>query len=326
MTSINDPNWMIEKYTEPRFAVAEIYVSGDLKTPDAEWENPPAGNIQYLSHSEQSRQFPMLARRTPDNHYSRKLFAYLAAIRDGATRIIDTDDDNFPTADFPDPSALHHHARFYCNPGWVNIHRLFGDKTGWPRGFPLDEVRSPQINALLGLPPAGAVAVVQGLVDSEPDVDAIYRMTNQAKISFNSAAPLVLDIGAVSPFNSQNTLFTEPVFPLLYLPTTVSSRFSDILRSIVAQPIMWRESLLVGFCSPNATQIRNIHNLFADFLEEITMYTSVKKALEIAIDSTMRISVEDNLHRVYEALALASIVDWSELATLEAWLEELSNV
>ena len=39
----------------------------------------------------------------------------------------------------------------------------------------------------------------------------------------------MLGSGTISPFNSQNTLFTRAVFPLLYLPTYVTFRFTDKL-------------------------------------------------------------------------------------------------
>ena len=58
---------------------------------------------------------------------------------------------------------------------------------------------------------------------------------------------MVLGTGTMSPFNTQNTLIRKELFALLYLPTYVTFRFTDILRGLVAQPIMWAAGYALGF-------------------------------------------------------------------------------
>ena len=78
------------------------------------------------------------------------------------------------------------------------------------------------------------VGVWQGLADEDPDVDAIYRLTSDTPCYFNERNPVVLAKGTVCPFNTQNTIIIKPLFNLLYLPTTATFRFTDILRGLVA--------------------------------------------------------------------------------------------
>ena len=40
----------------------------------------------------------------------------------------------------------------------------------------------------------------------------------------------------------------------MYLPTFVTFRFTDILRSYVAQPIMWNAGYRLGFTNATVTQ------------------------------------------------------------------------
>ena len=59
------------------------------------------------------------------------------------------------------------------------------------------------------------------------------------------------------------------MFPLLYLPSTVSFRFTDILRGYVAQSVINSSSKNWGFFQPTSYQERNDHNLMNDFHLEL---------------------------------------------------------
>ena len=121
------------------------------------------------------------------------------------------------------------------------------------------------------------VGIWQGLTDGDPDVIAVFRMTNGKLCFFKHREPVVLRQHTATPFNSQNTLIRKELFPLLYLPATVSFRFTDILRGLVAQPIMWLYGYHLGFIEVTVTQKRNVHNYFNDFLAKVHIFViSVK--------------------------------------------------
>jgi hypothetical protein len=171
------------------------------------------------------------------------------------------------------------------------------------------------------------VGVWQGLADGDPDVDAIYRLVVGAPCVFGQRDPVVLGPGTLSPWNSQNTAIRRELFPLLYLPVTVTFRFTDILRGLVAQPIMALAGYQLGFLSATVVQERNPHDFMADFESEVPMYTQCRRVIELVEASvSASCSLPRNLEAAYEALAQQGIVAPRELTTLRAWLDELGGL
>ncbi|MBO6575879.1 MAG: DUF288 domain-containing protein [Rhodothermales bacterium] len=299
-----------------------LIVAGDRKSPDT-WE---CAGAEFLDVQTQLDSGFRLASLLPFNHYCRKLIAYLTAVRRGATEIVDTDDDNLPYDDWSFPAFDAAYPTIGAQ-GYVNVYRRYTTAPIWPRGFPLS-----LITESLQTPPETSaespcnVGIWQGLADEDPDVDAVYRLTDDTPVTFAKAGPVVLESGAMCPFNSQNTAFRPEAFPLLYLPSTVTFRFTDILRGIVAQPILWAAGLQLGFLDATVRQVRNPHDYMADFRSEVPMYLHGEQAFDIARSTaSSSFSVADNLHRVYEALHTADIVQTEEITRLEAWLGDLTG-
>lgn len=301
-----------------------LIVVGDRKTP-TDWSLPPA---DYLGPDVQLALGGALARQLPWNHYCRKLLGYLRAIRRGAEVIYDTDDDNLPKADWEIPRFDGAYATTAEDLGFVNVYRSFSDAHIWPRGFPLRAIRDPR--TVLG--PAqeavvdAAVGIWQSLADGDPDVDAIYRLVDGRACHFKDRAPLVLGRGTICPFNSQATAVRKPLFPLLYLPGSVTFRFTDILRGLVAQPILWASGYQLGFTRATVVQERNPHDGLRDFESEIPGYLHADVIPGI-VGGAVRsgASVSDNLLAAYGSLHRAGIVDQSELPRVEAWIEDIAS-
>jgi hypothetical protein len=209
------------------------------------------------------------------------------------------------------------------NSGYINIYNLFSDQKIWPRGFPLRLITEKTIPSDPIEKRDTNVGVWQGLADEDPDVDAIYRLTSNEICNFNDHPPVVLGSHSICPFNSQNTAFRKELFALLYLPTFVTFRFTDILRGLVAQPIMWQHGFQLGFTNATVIQKRNIHDFVKDFESEIPMYLYTEKVVEL-VNKTVSNgrSVEDNLYNAYQELFKHEIVDSREIETLEAWLKD----
>lgn len=296
-----------------------LIVVGDAKTP-AEWSCP---NATFLSFDAQQISGDAFAALLPVNHYSRKMLGYLEAIKLGSVCIADTDDDNIPKSGWGFPEWAGTYEATPTDLGFINVYRWFTKQRIWPRGYPLR-----QISELTDLPPLTRqpcrVAVWQGLADGDPDVDAIYRLTSNEPCVFSRRDPIVLQSGTLCPFNSQNTLFTSDAFPLLYLPAHVTFRFTDILRGLVAQPILWAYEASVGFVDASVVQLRNPHDYFRDFISEIPMYSFTERVVEVVAGVvTSSRSIADNLFVAYEALHGAGIVEQRELGLLRAWLAAL---
>ncbi len=317
MTSIFPPTQAVKEFCARKDW--HLIVVGDKKTP-VDWSYE---NVTYLPADLQQEVGGSLAEALPWNHYSRKLIGYLHAMKQGAQVIADVDDDNIPFSNWGELPAEN---EYYVidQPGFVNIYQFFSDTFIWPRGLPLDKVRQPMptLGRKRKAPP---VSIWQFLANGDPDVDAIHRLLFNQIINFKEHPPIVLNKGTYCPFNSQNTLFLQEAFPLLYLPATVTFRFTDILRGLVAQPVLWAHGLRLGFASATVYQERNPHNYMKDFESEVPMYLFSEKTAQLAFESVSpNNSITINLFKVYEALEKHGIVSAQELNILQAWNREVS--
>ena len=267
---------------------------------------------------------PHLSKVMPFNHYCRKMFGYLKAVRAGVDVVIDTDDDNLPKPNWGFPEYQGNFEHVGVGEGFVNVYQWFTDAKIWPRGLPLDLINTAFETAGKQTFRDCSVGIWQGLADEDPDVDAIYRLTSDQVCTFNDRNPVVLSKGTVCPFNSQNTATRRTLFPLLYLPAHVTFRFTDILRGLVAQPIMWLHGYTLGFTRATAIQVRNSHDYMKDFVSELPMYQHCREVVEVVSDAiSTNNSLESNLHAAYSALLAKEIVVDQELRTLDAWLSEI---
>ncbi len=322
ITTIQSPTPSIRKWL--RTISGRVIVVADCKTPP-DWM---LEGCDFLSVRMQQRMSFHLQRFLPWNHYCRKMIGYLKAMEQQADIIIDTDDDNEPLH----PYALLPQEGMYWKTaeksGFANVYRWFSDLWIWPRGFPLRHLVSSVFRYRWDVRKNNCrIGLWQGLVDGDPDVDAVYRMIVRREFRFHRREPLVLAKGTICPINSQNTIFFRDAFALLYLPAFVSFRFTDILRGLVAQPVLWAADLLAGFTAPTAFQLRNPHNLIQDFRSEIPCFLHAEKVCRIAVETVRKQDgIADNLHRVYEALLKHRIVRDPELRLLDAWLEDYAKL
>jgi hypothetical protein len=321
ITSIFSPSLAVEK-----FSVLDGYklvVVGDKKSPTG-WEQE---NVRYLSIEHQELMDFTLAGELPYNHYCRKMMGYLYAIREGADFIVDTDDDNIPYEEwgFPEMEGVYDHID--ADLGFINIYQLYTSKKIWPRGLPLKLINTNFELYNKILPAHSRIGVWQGLADEDPDVDAIYRLTSDESCFFEKRNPIVLKNNTICSFNSQNTIFRKELFALLYLPTYVTFRFTDILRGLVAQPIMWLFNYHLGFTSATVIQKRNPHDYMKDFVSEVPMYFHAENIIKIVLSviSADR-SISDNLLFAYNELHINGIVEHEELNVLRAWIKDINNI
>lgn len=320
ITTVMSPTEAVKEYSN--YNDYKLIVVGDKKTP-AIWN---VNNCKFISITEQDIDKSDFNAKIPYNHYSRKMIGYLFAINESAEIIIDTDDDNLPKSGWGFPNFDCDYDVINEDTGFINIYKLFTEQNIWPRGFPLNKINVEKDNSSNSRYKLEnkkvTVGVWQGLVDKDPDVDAIYRLTNNNPCYFRQRNPVVLGKGTVCPFNSQNTAFRKELFPLLYLPAFVNFRFTDILRGLVAQPIMWLYGYKLGFFSPTVVQERNTHDQLKDFESEIPVYLFSEKILELVSGKIRaQLSINENIAIAYEELYQNSIVKKEELELLIKWLK-----
>lgn len=321
ITSIFEPTEAVCAFA--KMSNQRLFVVGDKKTP-MEWKCP---NATYLSVEEQQEMRFELVKTLPFNHYCRKMLGYISAIKDGCEYIIDTDDDNMPKKDWAFPALDADFDCFSKNKGFINVYQLFTRQKIWPRGLPLNYISSELEREKEFVRRKCRVGVWQGLVDEDPDVDAIYRLTSDMPCVFEARDPIVLGEGTISPFNTQNTMVRKELFPLLYLPVTVTFRYTDILRGLIAQPIMWAHNYQLGFTKATVVQKRNPHNYMKDFLSEIPMYENGGRVVDIVMNvASAKKSITDNLYNSYCALLAERVVQREEMTALECWIKDLDGL
>jgi hypothetical protein len=280
-------------------------VVADRKTP----HYPERNNMIFLSVSVQlsmRKDFKRFIDLIPWNHFGRKNIGYLYAIIHGAKIIFDFDDDNvlkpsFKSIDSFQKTVRGIHSDTVCN-STVNAYKLMGGPVGevssWPRGFPLNLIKSGCDESLqvLNEEQKNKISIYQSLADREPDVDAIYRLTRTVPFNFdaNHLETINFPKGAFTPFNAQATFYLYPAFWTILLPITVRrtslvflppeqvqqvllcmqvhGRVSDIWRSYISQPLLWELNNTIALTPPAVVQNRNAHHFLADFDAEKDLY------------------------------------------------------
>lgn len=325
ITSISSPNAAMRSFADgSQAAGVDFLVVGDSKSPPA-FELP--GCTYFSIEAQRSTPF-FFAQRCPIGHYARKNVGYLLAIARGAELILDTDDDNYPRTDFWAKRSQIVNVPYHVSDDWVNVYRFFSDTLIWPRGLPLDRIHSvtPQYESLSAK--TIDCPIQQGLADENPDVDAVYRLILPLPQSFHPGRAVALSANAWVPFNSQNTTWFKPAFPLLYLPAFCSFRMTDIWRSFVAQRIAWVNDWRILFHEATVWQERNAHNLMKDFADEVPGYLGNTNIVETLSKLPLRKGTEHigaNMLMCYEALVEIAAVGREELSLLSLWLDDLGR-
>ena len=308
----------------------KLIIIGDRKSPkfyDIEYG-------EYLNVTAQKELDYQISKLLPADTYSRKMIGYLLAKESECKWIKETDDDNYPSETFFDePRGIVSVRTFQTSDRWLNPYFFFSDEYIWPRGFPINRISesfsNPDIKNQAEIEIDLKYSIIQGLADGDPDMDAIFRLTTSIKrdILFEKHKPLLIPRNAFAPFNSQVTTWPIQLLPLMYLPVTCSFRMTDIWRSFIAQYLMPKSFNLI-YVGPQVFQVRNEHDLFEDFKQELDGYLGYEKFIELLKDFKPAETLKDLpevLFDVYTKLINFNYFKSLELVYLEAWLNDLGK-
>lgn len=326
ITSVSSPNKAMNEFANCCKKMGYTFiVIGDESSP----KDFSINGCEFYNIEEQIKTGFKFAEMCPRRHYARKNIGYLVAIKNGATIIVETDDDNMPYETFWRRPERRQKAKIIENAGWINIYRYFTDEKIWPRGIPLEEINKEIISFESLHTRQMDCPIQQGLADENPDVDSIYRLTMPLPQSFRKDRRVVLAKDAWCPFNSQNTTWWRDAFALLYLPSYCSFRMTDIWRGFIAQRIAHVNGWGILFHEPTVWQQRNEHNLIKDFKDEIPGFLNNAEIcrefenleLEPGLDK-----IGDNLRLSYEKLVEKELVHDSELELLDIWISSINKL
>ncbi len=313
ITTINAPTASVKKIA----SLIPVIAIGDTKTP-SDWK---CDNVKYVGINEQL-DFTL---DLPFNHYARKNYGYLLAMQYGATSIFDSDDDNSPTYNW-EIREQKCKVLDVKKEGWCNVYSFFTNVKVWPRGFSLRNVNE-RVSYLLPDETERGCPIQQGLADGAPDVDAIWRLTQNENVSFNIKRSLWLGENVWCPFNSQVTWWFPEAYPLMYLPVYATFRMTDIWRSFVAQRCLWKMGKGIVFHSPSEVyQDRNPHDLIKDFEDEVDGYLNNHKIVEALTKLELGENIFDNMVLCYYELVELGVLPEKELKHLNQWMNDVEKV
>lgn len=299
---------------------AELIVIGDKKGPRKYDER-----ATFYSFADQKKLPYELAKILPANSYSRKNLGYLAAMETGTATIYETDDDNAPMShwDMRYPMLT---AKTVRAGRWVNVYSHYTDEDVWPRGLPPLEA-----DTLSELTTDGSFVmapVQQGLAQYSPDVDAIWRLTQDREIWFNSTGSVLVPPGTWSPFNSQSTWWWFEAFELMYLPSYCSWRACDIIRAFITQRIMWERNQGILYVGPEVIQKRNEHDLYQDLIEEIPILMHAEEIVRVLEDVHVipYLSNRSNVVDCYAALVREGFLPEKEMELVYTWMDDMTRL
>lgn len=224
VTTIFEPSDAIKRQAQmPDWC---LVVVGDKKGPKSFNIEVPLKNFVFLTVALQEKMqahFPLL-NSLPWNHFGRKNVGYLYAILHGAQVVWDFDDDNklisenhkfiIPgMASEKEKASVSQYFSSLVEPNSdydslvFNPYPLMRGETStpapscWPRGYPLDRIKKWSINAsapeVITMHPVldfnlTDIGIIQYLANYDPDVDAIYRLTQPMPLNFPLTGPMLL--------------------------------------------------------------------------------------------------------------------------------------
>jgi len=237
-----------------------------------------------------------------------------------------------------------------------NPYQIMGAPTtpSWPRGLPLELIKKKDYSSTLTdvQVPIERVGVIQALANGDPDVDAIYRLTQPIPFSFpqrtadsKNIRPIPPDVNAQSegevilpllvpahtyaPYNAQATLHMYPALWSLLLPVTVHGRVSDIWRGYLAQKLFRDVGLELLFSSPLVRQDRNVHNYIGDLESEGPLYARAHVLVAQLNDLQLKNSIHNFAGRMEELWVWAYERDYLQLQDVvlcQTWIDSLRVV
>lgn len=276
-TTIAEPTEAVLKFSAMRNW--DMVVVADTKTPVDVYREK---GIPVLAVEEQEKRWPELSDCIGWNTILRRNFGFLHAWEAGYDFIATIDDDNIPLATWESQEI--YVGRQVVLDTYTSCDRILDPyfiafseiPCFWHRGFPVELLHSrATATTNIGVTSRN-VRVQTGLVNGEPDIDAVCRISHGGACNVESMITKPFCADVMIPFNSQNTILSREVLPYYFMFPGVG-RFQDILASYVLQEEF---GACVCVTPANVRQHRNAHSLSDDLESELFQYRYALKIVE----------------------------------------------
>lgn len=303
----------------------ELIIIGDQKT-HLNLDTFKQYRVSYWNIEKQLNSQFISGNLLPVNHYARKNFGYLVAAQLGAEWISETDDDNLLFDEFWNFQESNYRISNFNDEKWINIYSHFGHSEIWHRGIPINKLHNSNNTQKETLNKVGELVCIQGLANGDPDIDAICRIIYKPHVEFLTDKSFLIGTQEYCPTNSQLTRWkTRFTLPLLYLPSTVPWRVSDIWRGLIAQRFFSINGFETQFRGGIGYQDRNQHDLLKDFIDEYPVHTMTDKLISI-LESVDIENPYEYMEFVYRKLIGIKLIEEDELNMLLGWIEDVKSI
>ncbi len=317
-------------------------------------KSPENYKIEGLSPEEESRVFYLsisnrqafIRRKNvtslyqlPWSHIGHKNIGYLFAISQGAKQIWDFSDDHMLIKEeFNIPSLRDNIITYEVvrsnNDSTFNAYPMMGAThlPIWPRGLPLSHVKSKTSFQFLlkdievAASPQSSIAIIQSLANEGPDVDSLYRLTLPLPVNFEREDICVaVPDKSYAPLNAKSTIFFEPAFWKLFLPTSLNEQVSEIWRGYVAQRLASHINKKVFISSPLVTKDKNKYQLDMQSEQVLQLQSEVfiRTLKGITLESS---SVAECLEKIYIELYNRGFLEIEDIYLVQDWIFALKSV
>jgi len=289
----------------------------------------------------------------------RKLAGYMYAIERGADVIMEVDDDSemlfYPPPLYPeilssaiqlthtydtDGASAHHGGGDVQQKTYpvANPYTYFGQGHVWPRGFPVNLVK---FASTYGLEDSGKevhVPVHVSLINLDPDVDTIFRITHAdeiGKITFKKEAPpLALPRGVFVPWGARSVAFYKTAFWGMWMPRSIPKSARDIWRSLWCQRLLWIRNHQLLYTHPFFQSTPENISLSDGIKEEMLVYTSSEQLINfLASWNPKKLynhkqpqSFPEIIKELTKAMVKAGYLHEEDVLMQENWLKALQSV
>ena len=175
--------------------------------------------------------------------------------------------------------------------------------------------------------------MVQGLVNGDPDIDAIYRLTRKFSleridIKFDEKSPLfIYPSNTYTPYNCQNTWFHKSAFWSMVLPISVTDRATDIFRAYWAERLMALVGQRLAFAPASFYQLRSPHNLLKDFDKEGQIYLDTPAFIDLLEQWSCSSQVfAECILQLTRTIVDRGIYKEKDYDLIEAWIKDLQAI
>ena len=178
--------------------------------------------------------------------------------------------------------------------------------------------------------PGADIGVVQSAADHDPDVDGIYRLTQELPFYFGKPSetkPILIPERSLTPFNAQACLFKKSAFFMLFLPISVHGRVSDIWRSYFGQRLLWDAGIKVLYSTSYVDQYRNAHNYLGDVNAEIPLYERSGVLVDFLREwkSDMP-TLSNRMEELFIAFYERGYIEEKDVSMIQNWLVTLEEI